>query len=358
MFGDTFQLAGPLPVPVTEIAPTFKYQWYSGTTAIKGQTKATFVPSTSYIGKALKLRVTVSSPFYNAFSVYSLPVTLALHPASAPSTTIVSSTPGVFKPGSKLTASITGVPSGSTFTYQWQRSPDNSTWTKITSSSSYVLTTSDPGSYIRVVVVAKKAGWVTSAATPSSAVMVAHTGTLDTVGPFKINGTGAVGSALSVAPVWNTKSVTVSYTWLRNGVVIPGVTGTTFTPLSSSLGDEIDVVVTASKAGYQTVVLGSNTVKIGETPGPVLTSTPLTISPSIARQNLPVTVSSSWSADGVTLTYEWVLVGDPGTILGTSPTFVPPAAIPATVSNYRVTVTASKPGYQDGTVTRIVAAQP
>ena len=139
----------------------------------------------------------------------------------------------------------------------------------------------------------------------------------------------------------------------RNGVVIPGVTGTAFTPLSSSLGDEIDVVVTASKAGYQTVALGSNTVKVGETPGPLLTSTPLTISPSIARQNLPVTVSSSWSADGVTLTYEWVLVSDPGTILGTSPTF-----IPGLIANYRVTVTASKPGYQDGTVTRIVAAQP
>ena len=213
-FGDTFQLAGPLPVPVTEIAPVLTYQWFSGTTAIKGQTKATFVPSTSYIGKALKLRVTVSSPFYNAFSVFSQSVTLALQPASTPSPTIVSSTPGVFKPGSKLTASITGVPSGSTFTYQWQRSPDNSTWTNITTSSSYVLTTSNPGSYIRVVVVAKKAGWVTSAAVPSSAVIVAHTGTLDTVGPFKINGTGAVGSALSVAPVWNTTGVTVSYKWL------------------------------------------------------------------------------------------------------------------------------------------------
>ncbi len=353
VYGDTFQLAGPLPVPVTEIPPTLKYQWYSGSTAITGQTKATFMPSTSYVGKALKLRISVSSPFYNAYTVYSQAVTLALHPASTPTPTIVSSTPGVYKPGAKLTAAITGTPSGSTFTYVWQRSTDGVTWTNITTSSSYILTTSDPTKLIRVVVVAKKAGWVTSAAVPSLAVTVAYTGTLATVGPLKINGSGAVGSALSVAPIWNTTGVTVTYKWLRNGVILPGVTGTTFTPLSSSIGDEIDVVATASKPGYQTLAFTSNTVKVGEAVGPVLTSTPLTISPSIAHQGMPVTVASAWSADGVTLTYEWAALSAPATILGTSPTFIPPDDI-----SYTVTVTATKPGYTTGTISRTVVVQP
>ena len=168
---------------------------------------------------------------------------------------------------------------GLAFTYAIQRSTNGgTTWTTVTSASSYTLTAGDAGALFRAIVTAKKAGWVNSVEYTSN-VAIGWLGPLDTVGPLTINGTGAVGSPLSVAPVWNTTSVTVTYRWLRNGVTIPGVTGTTFTPLASSFGDEIDVVINASKAGYQPVVITSNTVKVGQVLAPAPVSTPLTQQP-------------------------------------------------------------------------------
>ena len=351
--GDTFSVSSPgFTFPMATPEATYYYLWYSNNVLIKNLKTPTYVASSAFLGKNLSVRITMVSPLYNTL-VGTFPATLVTaHPAAIGAPDLTSTSPP--KPGVKLsvvpgTYSTTGL----AFTYAIQRSTNGgTTWTTVTSASSYTLAAGDAGALFRAIVTAKKAGWVNSVEYTSD-VAIGWLGPLDTVGPLTINGTGAVGSPLSVAPVWNTTSVVVTYRWLRNGVTIPGVTGTTYTPLASNFGDEIDVVINASKAGYQPVVITSNTVKVGQVLAPAPVSTPLTHSPAVARQGTPVTVYSAWNVDGLTLTYEWVDIADPLNVLSTSQTFIPPM-----IANYRVTIKANKPGYQEGTATRIVVAQP
>jgi hypothetical protein len=138
-------------------------------------------------------------------------------------------------------------------------------------------------------------------------------------------------------------------------VPIPGVTGTSFTPLADSYGDEIDVIVTASKAGYQPVVVNSNTVKVGEaTAAPPVASSVPAISGATGGTNVPrvgnvLTASSGiWNVDGLTFLYQWRANGVD--IAGaTAPTFTVTGTQQGTVIT--VVVTATKTGWTNGTST-------
>jgi len=142
---------------------------------------------------------------------------------------------------------------------------------------------------------------------------------------------------------------------MRNGVTIPGVTGTTFTPLASSFGDEIDVAITVSKAGYQTVTIASNTVKVGQVlaAAPAATILPV-ISGATGGVNLPkvgnvLTASTgTWTVDGLTLGYQWRAAGVdiPG---ATASTYTVTGAEVGKVIT--VVVTTAKAGWANGTST-------
>lgn len=72
----------------------------------------------------------------------------------------------------------------------------------------------------------------------------------------KLTATGA--TAGSFTPT--AKSVT--YQWKRNGTVIPGVTGATYTPTSTDVGKTITVTATATRPGYITVTKTSAAVQV------------------------------------------------------------------------------------------------
>jgi hypothetical protein len=296
----------------------------------------------------------MTSPLYNTL-VGSFPATLVAPHAAATGTPTLTS-PSAAKPGVKLTVTP-GVFSttGLTFSYQIQRSTNGGgSWSTVTTSSSYTLGTSNAGNLFRAIVTAKKTGWTTAVITTAN-VPIGWLGPLATVGPLTINGSGAVGSPLSVAPVWNTSSVTATYRWTRNGVTIPGVTGTTFTPLADSYGDEIDVIVTASKAGYQQVVISSNTVKVGEALAAAPTATTLpTISGATGGTNLPKvgdvlgSTTGVWTVDGLTFGYQWRAAGV--NIAGaTAPTYTVTGTEVGKVIT--LVLTATKPGWTNGTST-------
>lgn len=95
-----------------------------------------------------------------------------------------------------------------------------------------------------------------------------------------LQGTPYVGSPFSVnTGTWDT-GVTFEYQWYSDGSVIPGATGSTFTPTDSHLGTLLSVSVTGKKVGYvsatrtsgYSAMVLSNSAIGGETPGTIIST--------------------------------------------------------------------------------------
>lgn len=346
-YGDTLSLAGPLTIPVNVPAAALSYQWYSGSTAISGATKATFVPSTAYVGKSLTVRVKVTSAFYATTTVVSSAVVLAKHAASGGTPAMVS-TPNTFAAGAKLSASLPGYASGMTYVYSWELSPDGvAPYVRASSTSTYVLPSSAIGKFVRLTVTASRTGW-NSVTRSTTGVEVGFTPGLTLTSPFVLSGTAKVDTIISAPTTWDTTGMTLSYSWTRNGVTIPGATGSSVVPTASWYGDEIQAHVTATKTGYQTKTVDSNEVRVG------LGAAPTTGTITIARSGLVLTAPSPvWSVAGVTVTYRWY---DQGTDPGHSSSLGSTATLTGVSGHtYAVVITAKRSGYEDGVATATTA---
>jgi hypothetical protein len=345
-YGDTLS-ASSFTVPSWTDGLSKKWQWYLGSSAISRKTTGTFVPPASYVGKSIKVRVTLSSPYWNTKTYYTPYLKLASHLAATGTPAIRSSLPGQ-SPGSRLTVALTGYPSGMSYSYAWQRSADGgATWATVTSASSYTVSTSDVTKQIRVVVVARRTGWL-SASSVSPAVTVGYAPALALTAPFVLSGPGIVDTALTAPTAWNTSGYALSYTWTRNGVTIPGATGASVTPTASWYGDEVQAHVTATKAGYEPVTVHSNEVRVGAGAAPTSAAPAVSLSGGVLTSSAGV-----WSVAGVTIAYAWYdETADPGhaSVLGTAASFTVPAS-----GSYTVVVTATRAGYATGTISRTVS---
>jgi hypothetical protein len=141
--------------------------------------------------------------------------------------------------------------------------------------------------------------------------------------------------------LWNTSGLTFGYSWVLDGVPIPGATSASFTPIGYQAAGELSVFVTASRTGYQTALHASDAraILVGAMPTivhkPTITGTP-TVCSALAVS------SSTWSVSGVTVSYQWNVDGTP--VDGeTGSTFTPEVSdIGSTVT---VTVTTHAIGY-------------
>ena len=88
-------------------------------------------------------------------------------------------------------------------------------------------------------------------------------GTLTTHPKPRIQGTAKVGRTLKVRPVrWET-GVKLTYRWYAGSKSIAGATKASYKVKKSMTGKKLHVVVTATKAGYTTVVKSSgSTAKV------------------------------------------------------------------------------------------------
>lgn len=321
--------------------PTYTYQWYSNGIAIRGATKATLAPSTGYIGRTITVRITATSPYFNTRVVTSPGV--VLQKAAAPSGSVTLQGTAGIAPGSRLSLALSGWPSGFTASYAWQTSPNGTTWTTVSRASTYTLSTAQPGLQVRAVYTLTRTGYTTATVVTAPEV-VQWLGPLATTTPAQIVGSGKLGETLTVSPgAWNASGLVFSYQWMRDGIDMPGVTGTTYVPTASTFGTDIQVRVTATRAGYQPATSLSNVVTVGEATAPLATT-----KPAITRSGLDLrTTPGVWNVDGLAFTYQWAADGVP--------------IEDATAREYRltgtevgpitVTVTATRTGYATGTST-------
>lgn len=161
-------------------------------------------------------------------------------------------------------------------------------------------------------------------------------------------GTAQVTQTLSAAAgKWGPGTFALSYQWFRAGSPIGDATAASYTLQPDDAGTPVAVAVTATRPGYTTVTrLSAPTAAVARAQL-TTTATPKVTGKATVGQSLTAVTGAS-SPDQVTLSYQW---------------YRGPAAIPgATAGTYavqardlgaklKVSVTATKPGYQTMTKT-------
>lgn len=299
----------PFTTPVDPGATTETFQWLSAGKAIAGATGSTWVATSSYLGKKITVRRTFSSENFASSTVTSLATTLALGGDSG-GVPVVTPDANV-KPGTTLTVTPTGYSSAYSFSYTWQYSADGTKFATIAKATAktYRALASQVGGELRATVTIKRASYATVVKS-SASLTVGATGVLaPTVAPTLTGmdaqaSTVPAGTKLSVAaPTFATKA-TVSYRWLRNGVVVPGVTTASFTVPGSHYRDELSVEVTAKSAGFDNYVVTLGPVTVVKGAAPTATKVPA-VTGTIASCTTLSASTGAWSVDGATYSYQW-----------------------------------------------------
>jgi hypothetical protein len=200
---------------------------------------------------------------------------------SPPVNTAVPTISGTAQVGATLTATTgtwTNSPTG--YAYQWRRcNAAGSSCADITGAvtSTYVLTSADQGSTIRVVVTATNAGGSASATSAQTAVIAAQPAPVNTVLPV-ISGNAQVGSVLSTTTgTWTNDPTSYTYQWRRcnsSGASCSNISGATlgvYVLTSADEGQTIRVVVTATNPGGSTAATSAQTAVIAAAPPEDLT---------------------------------------------------------------------------------------
>jgi hypothetical protein len=281
------------PTPVS-----FSYQWKRGGSTIAGATAATYKLTNDDAGRTITVTVVGTKSGYQSASRTSAAT------ATVTGGTLTASTPtiaGTARVGETLTGSAGAWGPGTVkLTYYWKRNG-----TVIASGeglSAYTLVAADRGAAMSLTVRGDKTGFTTKYTTSASTPAVL--GVLTTVAP-KITGTTTVGSTLTVTNgVWQPEPVTMSYQWKRNGQSISGATAKTYVPVTADAGTTLTVVVTGSKAGYQSATL--TTPASATITGGTLTAPTPTVSGTAKVGSTLTAVPGTWGPSPVTLTYQWL----------------------------------------------------
>jgi len=337
----------------------YSWQWYLGTTAIKGATSVSYTPTLAQVGKKLKWTVTLNSPKTTKVTLTSTPQTVLAAYGPDNGTAVSANYASV---GETLTATVAEKRAGFTVSYNWVRYAGESAEVVIPGANklTYKTTAADGSAYVFIRTTYKRTGYET--AVYNSDAWYVLRGDIDNLAVPTITGSGAVGGTLTANPGAWTNSPTLSYQWLRNNQEIPGAMSSKFTPTGDFYGDEISVLVTATKAGSWESEARSAAIAVtkGAAPTIVGTATPK-LTGTAATCNTLTATAGTWSLDGIDVKYQWyALEGSSKQLIqgATKSTFTPPAA--AAGYQLKVIVTAERAGYATGiseTVTSAALAQ-
>lgn len=224
---------------------------------------------------------------------------------SAGIVTNISAPSGTTVPGYTLTAGAT-IPADATVTYQWQISDESgSNYTDISGahSSMYLVTESDSGRYLRVIVTGY--GAYAGSATSIAVGPVSNTSPIAVTAISSITGTAQVNQTLTAGAL-TPAGATVTYQWQRADASggtyenIIGATGASYNLTTADLGKYIRVLVIGS--GSYTGIVQSNFV------GPVLPCPITAISDFTGLASVGHTlVAGAVTPADATVTYRWYL---------------------------------------------------
>ncbi|MCA0253012.1 MAG: hypothetical protein LCH76_12150 [Actinobacteria bacterium] len=252
---------------------TLTYQWLADRKRIPGATAATYVVTSSVIGKEISVRVTATKPDGTVVAKKSDPTTEVLRGAftKAPKPRIV---------GDRVTGATLSVdtktwnPVPTSFSYRWYR---NSKAIKGATKPTYQLTRADLGKKITVKVKARASGFSKTVTSAKTKKVVK--GKLPLAPVPVVTGQPVRGQTLLAAPgSWGPAPVKLSYQWYRDGVAIKGATSRSYTLTTADVGHVVRVRVSGKKSGYLTTrvrsVSGPKVTRTAPSPTPTPSPTP------------------------------------------------------------------------------------
>lgn len=226
---------------------SYTYQWFADGVAIKGATLSTLVVAPGRVGQELSVRVTAAATGYAAATAASVSTDgVAPGVITTVAEPVVTGEPLV---GKVLTASRGSYDPGSTTkTVQWQSDgkpiPGATGW-------SLELGPDQAGTVVSAAVSVTRKGYEPATATSAPTESVLG-GEVRLTAPFTVSGQPRIGQPLEVVPgTFEPADAQVTYTWLRDGVEIPGATGSAYVPGEGDVGAHISVLANLTRQGYK-----------------------------------------------------------------------------------------------------------
>ncbi|NMO53773.1 hypothetical protein HH310_21640 [Actinoplanes sp. TBRC 11911] len=168
----------------------------------------------------------------------------------------------------------------------------------------YTPVAADAGHLLQVAVTETPDGF--PATTAYSAAVTVAAGEFVAPKPT-LPGAARVGSTLVANPGKWTPAPALAYRWLRDGVVIGGATGASYTPTKADLGAALRVQVTGALAGYTTTTVKSAAVRVQA--GVFTAPVPQVTGPATVGSVLSVS-AGDWSPAPKFVDYQWLRDGD------------------------------------------------
>jgi len=286
---------------------------------ISGQTSMCYAPTSADLGFYLRSVVSATNTSASAAPVIAYSSQVGPVLANDPNTLANTSTPivtGVPSTTTTLTTTAgTWTPAtGVTFSYQWQRSLDDSTWSNIAGATgaTYAPLVGDLNYHMRSTVTGIYAGQSLTAVSASTVKV----GTPYASAVPTVTGTARAPLTLTMssAGTWVNTPTSYTYQWQASadGLVwsdIGGATGTTVTLGINEIADLVRLKVTATNAVGSTVAY-SNVV--GPIAPPVNTMAPQVTGTTTSTSTLSVSTGDWSGVAGLTYYYQWEYSEDGG----------------------------------------------
>ena len=276
--------------------------------AISGATATTYLVTSTDVGKTIRVKVTATNASGSANATSAATATVT---AAAPVNTALPSITGTVKDGQTLT-SATGTWTGTTpLTYarQWRRCDSagaNCTDISGATATTYILTATDVGKTIRVVLTASNTAGNASATSTATATVTAAA-PANTALPA-ITGTAKEGQLLSASTGTWTGSATITYAYQwqtcnssgASCTAISAATLSSYRLASTDIGKTVKVIVTATNATGSTSATSAATAAI--TTGPPVSTIAPTVTGTAKDGQTLTTANGTW-AGTATITY-------------------------------------------------------
>ncbi|TGE05384.1 T9SS type B sorting domain-containing protein [Hymenobacter fodinae] len=305
---------GATPAPLTSTAPaaggtgTFAYQWESSAdnttwSPIAGATGAEFAPGPLSATTYFRRTVTTGSCGPVVSNVVKITVLPALTAGSiaADQTVCLGAAPA------PLTSTAPATGGSGTFTYQWEASPDGSTWTPIAGVTEANLT---PGpltvtTYFRRRVTSGSCGPEYSNTITLTVLPVLTAGV---IGANQEICTGTAPATLASGGAATGGTGTYAYQWESstdnsNWTAIAGATGGDFAPGPLTVTTYFRRRVTSGTGSCSTVVSNVVTIRVQ----PAVTPTVTLATPPVQCPGTPLTFAAVVTNVGATPTFRWLV---------------------------------------------------
>ncbi len=302
------------------IGNDYTYQWQRSAdgvayTNISAATASTYVVGPADEGDRLRVMVTVTNPDGTASTPSAATIVI---PTSPPVATTAPSFTGTAQRGAVLSA-MQGIWSavGNAYAYQWQRSPDGTTWTNITGATAlaYTLQTADEADFVRFSVTATNPDGTTTASSTPTSVVVA-TPPVNTSVPTIIGTPARSASVSATVGTWSGNGNTYAVQWQRSSdgttwTNIAGATGFGYTIAVADEGSAIRALISAANPDGSASTASAATPTISSAPPVAITSAVITGAP--LRGDTLNSTQGIWSGIGNAYSDQWQRSSDGGT---------------------------------------------